>query len=210
MLDDSVEQRQDVLRRLLVVEAHPTLLGRTIEGCEIELVFGRVEGEHKVEHHFLHLIGAAVGFINLVDDHYRLKSHFYGLLKHEAGLRHRPFERVDEQQTAVGHIEHSLNLAAEISVTRGVYDVDFIVFVIDRYVLGENCDTTLALKVVIIEDELTGVLVLAKEIAGEKHLVYQRCFAVVDVRDDGDVANFLHSTLGRQLLVMKLKSGIRK
>jgi hypothetical protein len=38
------------------------------------------------------------------------------LLGHEAGLRHRAFDRVDQQHHAVDHAEHALDLAAEVGV----------------------------------------------------------------------------------------------
>ena len=134
VLDYGVEHGQDIVGRLLPVGAHPAVFGRTVDCGEVELVLGGVETEHQVEHHLLHLVGTAVGFIDLVDYHHRLEPHLYSLLEHETRLRHRAFESVDKQEAAVGHVEHALNLAAEVGVSRGVDYIDFVSFVVDGYV----------------------------------------------------------------------------
>ena len=46
------------------------------------------------------------------------------LAEHELGLRHRPFERVDQDEGTVGHLEGALDLAAEIGVAGRVDEVD--------------------------------------------------------------------------------------
>ena len=40
------------------------------------------------------------------------------LSEHELGLRHRPFEGIDQDEAAVGHLQGPLDLAAEVGVTR--------------------------------------------------------------------------------------------
>ena len=108
---------------------------------------------------------------------------------------HRALEGVDQQQTAVGHIEHALHLAAEVGVARSVYDIDFGVFVVDGNVLRENRYAALALEVVVVENEFAGVLVFAEKISGEQHFIDQRGLAVVHVGYDGDVTDVLHVDL---------------
>ena len=194
-LDDSVEQRQDIVGGLVDVSTHPALLGRSVECREIKLFLCSIKAEHKVEHHFLHFLGAAVGLVDFIDDHNRLQANLDCFLEHEASLRHRAFERIDKKKTAVGHIKYALNFTTEIRVSRSVDDIDFISFIIDRYVFGKNCYATLALEIVIIEDKLAGVLVLTKEVSGKKHFIDQSCFAVVHMSDNGYVAYFLHTLL---------------
>ena len=98
--------------------AHPTLFGRAVED------------------HLIHLLGTTVGFVHFVDDHDGLQTNLQGFLQHESRLRHRPLESVNEQQTAVGQIQHALHLAAEVGVTRSVDDIDLCSFIIDADVLG--------------------------------------------------------------------------
>ncbi len=65
----------------------------------------------------------------------------------------------------------------------------FDVVIKDGGVLGENCDAALALQFVRVHDPFDVMLVGAKRAALLQHGVDQRGLAVVDVRDDGDIAN---------------------
>ena len=110
-------------------------------------------------------------------------------LKNETRLRHRALEGVDQQQHAVAHVQHTLDLAAEVGVARGVDDVDFIILVNYRDVLREDRDTAFAFEVVVVEDQLAGLLgVVAQDVAGQDHLVYERGFAVVHVCNNCNIA----------------------
>ena len=192
IFDYGIEHSIDVIGGFLPILAHPSLLSRTVDGGEVELFLGGVEVEHKVENHFLHLIGAAVGLVHLINNNYRFQTYLYCLLEHEASLRHRAFESVDEQETTVSHIEYAFHFTAEVAVARGVDYVDFIAVVVDRNILRKNSNTTLSFKVVIIENQIACSLVFAEQISCEKHLVYQSGFAMVHVGNNGNIPNFLH------------------
>ena len=58
-----------------------------------------------------------------------------------------PFGRVDQQQHAVDHRQHALDLAAEVGVAGRVDDVDLVVLVVDGGVLRQDGDAALALEV---------------------------------------------------------------
>ena len=174
------------------VGRHPAVLGRAIDGGEVELIFSGIEVKHQVEHHLLHFVGAAVGLVDLVDYHYRFQTHLNGFLKHESGLGHRAFKGIDKEQTSVGHIEHALHLAAEVSVSRSVDDVDFGVLIVDGNILREDCYASFAFQIIVVKDKFAGILILTKEMPGQKHFVYKRGFTVVHVCDDSDVAYTLH------------------
>ena len=62
--------------------------------------------------------------VDLVDDDDRRAAERERLAQHEARLRHRPVERVDDEQHAIDHAQDALDLAAEIGVARRVDDVD--------------------------------------------------------------------------------------
>ncbi len=212
MLDNGVEQGKYVISRLAEILAHPALLGRAVQCGEIELFLCGVEAEHEVEHHFLHLLGAAVGLVHLVYHHHGLKTHLDSLLQHKTCLWHRAFKCVDQQQAAVGHIEHSLHLAAEVGVSRGVDYVYLVSLVFYRYVFGENRYASFALEVVVVEYKFSGILVLAEKMACKEHLVHKRGFAVVYVRYDSYVTYFLHiSSLlqGAKLLISVRTTAIK-
>ena len=94
-----------------------------------------IECKHEVEHHFIDFLWTAVGLVNLVDHNDGLEANLQGLLEHETRLRHRTLKGIDEQQTAVSHIEHTLHLATEIGVSRGIDDIDLCTFPINTYIL---------------------------------------------------------------------------
>jgi hypothetical protein len=107
-------------------------------------------------------------------------------------LRHRPVERVDDEQHAIDHPQDALDLPAEVGVPWSVDDVDLRPAPAHRRVLRQDGDAPLALERVGVHHALLHDLVLAKGARLSQHLVDERRLAVVDVRDDGDVPD-LHS-----------------
>ena len=126
--------------------------------------------------------------VGLVDHQHDGQAGGEGLAEHEAGLRERALGGVDEQQDAVDHGQAALDLAAEVGVAGGVDDVDRRAVPVDRRVLGEDRDALLALQVTGVEDAVDGLGALAEGAGGAQHGVDEGGLAVVDVRDDGDVA----------------------
>ena len=117
------------------------------------------------------------------------KPHSKAFDEHEPRLRHRALGRVDQHQGPVGHPQHAFHLAAEIGVAGRVDDVDLHALVGDGDVLGQNRDAALALQLVGIEDLLADKLGFAEPPALAQHAIDQAGLAVVDVRDDGHVAD---------------------
>ena len=110
------------------------------------------------------------------------------LLQNKAGLGHAALGCIDQQQNAVDHLQNALDLAAEVRVARGVDDVDLNAVVLAGAVLGQNRDAALTLDVAGVHDAL-GHLLVGTESAGLlQHLVDQGGLAVVDVRNDCNVA----------------------
>ncbi len=163
--------------------------GARVDDREVELRVVGAEVEHELEHLVDDLVRARAGTVDLVDDDHRLEPVLERVLEHEARLRHRALESVDDEQAPVGHLQDALDLAAEVGVARGVDDVDLGVVVADRDVLGEDRDAALALLVVGVEHALGDLLVVSEYVGRLEEPVDQRGLAVVDVGDDGDVAN---------------------
>ena len=129
-----------------------------------------------------------------------------------------PSRGVHQQDDPVDHRQTTLDLAAEVGVAGGVDDVDRHRLavgrgagVVDRGVLREDRDALLALEVAGVHRALVDVLVLAERAALPQHLVDQRGLAVVDVRDDGDVAQVGPGLLGHAVVpsVCRWRSGLR-
>ena len=138
-----------------------------------------------------------VAAVDLVDDQHDRHVGVERLAQHEPGLGERALGGVDQQHDAVDHGQAALDLAAEVGVARGVDDVDRHRLavgrragVVDRGVLGEDRDALLALEVTGVHDPLGDALglVLGERAGLAEHRVDQGGLAVVDVRDDRDVA----------------------
>jgi hypothetical protein len=137
-------------------------LGRGVDDGEIELLVGGVKFEEKLEDHVEHLVRAGVFAVDLVDDDDGLGADFERLAQHELGLGLRAVEGVDDEQHAVDHLQDALHFAAEIGVAGGVDDVDVVILVLERGVLGLDRDALFALEVHRVHDALDDGLVGAE------------------------------------------------
>ncbi len=167
------------------------------------MVLGVDEEVHEELVHLVDDLGdPRVGPVDLVDaqDHRHLQGE--GLAEHEGGLRQGALARVDEEDDAVDHGQAPLDLAAEVGVPRGVDDVDRhavgdagvegrLPGVPHGGVLREDRDALLALEVTAVHRPVGDVVVLPEGARLPQHLVDEGGLAVVDVGDDGDVAEVL-------------------
>ena len=91
------------------------------------------------------------------------------------------------------HLGHDpLHFAAEISVARGIDDIDPIAVPLKGRVLGANGDPFLALEIHRVHYPLLHLLIGAKGSGLPQQLIDERGLAVVDVCNDGDVADLIH------------------
>ena len=126
----------------------PYLLARAEEHRGVELFVGRVEVHKQLKNLLLDLLNAGIGLVYLVDNDNDAVVQLKRTLKDKTRLRHRSLGCVDKQQNAVDHLQNSLDLAAEVRVTGGVYDVDLYALVVYGGVLCKNGNAALALKVI--------------------------------------------------------------
>ena len=196
VVDDHVEQRVHVHVAVLGI-----MTGKAVDAAgvddmlhgKLKLVVGSAQVGHKVQAVVVGLLGVGTRTVDLVDDDHDLKAGVDSVTQHEAGLGHGTLKSVDQQQGAVGHTQHALDLAAEVGVARSVDDVDLNVLVLDRDVLGENRNAALALLVVRVQDAVLDLLVGTEGVRGTQELVDHRRLAVVDVGDDGDVPQIVYA-----------------
>ena len=113
------------------------------------------------------------------------------LLQNEAGLGHGAFSRVHQQDNAVHHFEDTLDLAGEVGVARGIDNVDLDALIVYRGVFCQDGDAALALDIARVHDALLHYLVFTECARLLEHLVDQRGLAVVNVRDDRNVAQIV-------------------
>ncbi len=191
MVQHEIEQRlHAVVVRAFEARCHPALLGGAVEDREVELLVGGVERGEQVEHLVDDFHRARVGAVDLVDDDDGLQSHLQRLRHHEFGLRQRTLGGIDQHQCAVHHVEDALHLTAEVGMARRVDDIDAGIAVEDRRGLGQDSDAALALEIVGIHRPLDLALVVPVGAGLLEQPVDQGGLAVVDVSDDGDVAQF--------------------
>ena len=187
VFENRVEHRTHVGRRLGQVERRIAVQRRRVDDRKIELLVGRAELVEQIEGVIDDPVRTRAVTIDLVDHDDRLQSERQRLLGHEARLRHRTFYGVDQQQNAVDHRQHALDLAAEVGVSRRIDDVDVYALVIDGEILGENRDPPFLFQVVRIHDPFSDVLVRGEAAGLMQQLIDERGLAVVDVGNDGDV-----------------------
>ena len=100
---------------------------------------------------------------------------------------------VNDQQTAVGEVQCALDLARKVSVSRCVDDVYAVVSVLDSRNFGRNSNAPLALLITTIHDEFLAHLglVVPKCVGLLQQAIHERRFAMVNMRNNGDVSNFV-------------------
>jgi hypothetical protein len=188
VLDDQVQQRSEVLALDAFGHRRPAVLGVGVDDRELDLGLVGAEVEEQLVDLVDDLADAGVGAVDLVDHEDHRQPRLQRLAQHEARLRQRALGGVDEQQHAVDHRQAALDLAAEVGVAGRVDDVHLHVAVLDGGVLGEDRDALLALEIHRVHDALGDVLVGTKGAGLPQEAVDEGGLAVVDVSDDGDVA----------------------
>ena len=162
--------------------------GLGVHDGELDLVLVGVEVEEQLVYLVDDLGDAGVGTVDLVDDDHEGQSGLQGLAQHEAGLGPGSFRGVDEQHDAVDHREGPFDLAAEVGVPGGVDDVDLDVPVSHRGVLGQDGDALLPFEVHGVHDPFDHLLVGPEGTGLVQEGVDEGRLAMIDVGDDGDVA----------------------
>ncbi len=87
--------------------------------------------------------------------------------------------------------KHALHFTTEVGVARGVDDIDAVILPAQRGVLGGDSDAAFLFQIVRVHDARAHLLVGGEGAGLLEQLVDERGLAVVDVRDNGDVAELL-------------------
>ena len=151
ILQDTIQQRINIIRRLLPVGAHPVIFCRTVNNGEIQLVFRCFQAEHQVEYHFIDFFGTTVRLVHLVHNNDGFQADLQSFLQYKTRLRHRTLKSVHQQDTSVGHVQYAFHLTAEVAVPRSVDNINLSVFIIDRNVFGKDCYSSLTLQIIVIQ-----------------------------------------------------------
>ncbi len=191
VLDDRIEQRRQIDWRYIEIHRCDSVTRGCVYHRSIELRFVSLEFDEKIEHFVVNTKRVSSGPVDLIDDDNWSALQLECFSKDEACLRHWPVESVDDEQHSIHHAKNSLDLTAEVGVTRRVDDVDLRAPPSHRSVLGENRNAALTLEWIRVEHALHDDLIFSERACLAEHLVYQRGLTVIDVRDDSDVSDFL-------------------
>ncbi len=160
-----------------------------IDDRKLGLCVAGAQVDEEIEGGVDDVIRARSRAVDLVDDDDGGQAAFERLAQHKARLGHRPFDRIHQQQHAVDHVHDALDLAAKIGVPRRVDDVDGDAAIFHAGVLGQDRDAALAFEVVGVHNAFDHGLIVAKNLGLAQHPIDERSFAVIDVGDNGDIAN---------------------
>ena len=188
ILEDRVEQRLKIGARHVRRIGRRSLAARAEQHRGIKLLVRGVEIHQQLQHLVHDLVNALVGAVDLVDDDDHAVAKLQRAAEYEARLRHGTFGGVHEQDDAVDHFEHTLDLAAEVGVARRVDDVDLDALVGDGGILCENGDAALAFEIAGVHHALDNLLIFAVYARLLEHFVHKRRLAVVNVGNDCDIA----------------------
>ena len=183
------------------IDRHPALAAGAVEDGEVELLVAGVEAREQVEDLVQDGVGAPIRPVHLVDGDDRAQALLQRLGDHEFGLRQRALGRIHQHDGAVHHVENALHLAAEVGVARRVDDVDARAVPVDGRALGQDGDAALALQIIAVHRLRLNLLVLAEGAGLLEQGIDQRGLAVIDVRDDRDVAKVHVGPLGIEPLL---------
>ncbi len=130
--------------------------------------------------------------VNFIDDHNWIKTTGKGFLRDKARLRHRAIDGINQQENAIHHRQHTFNFTAEVGMPGGINDIDVIVFPVDGGVFGENGNTTLALLIIGIHYPFDLFAAGLQRTGLLQEFINQCGLAMIDVRDNGDIANIFY------------------
>ena len=125
----------------------------------------------KIKNFIRDFIKSGVGSIYFINHNNNTMVHFKSLLKHKSRLRHRTFSSVNKQNNTVYHLQNTLNLSAEISVTRRINYIHLYTVVIYRRVFSKYSDTAFTFQIVVIHNAFLNDLVLSINSALFQHFI---------------------------------------
>ena len=195
MFQHFVEQRGQVLARPIQLFVTPAGTAGCIHHRKIQLFVAGFQSGEQVEHVIDGLIGFAIGFVHLVDDNDRAQPQRQRLGGHEFRLRHRAFGGINQQDNTVNHRQDAFDFTTEIGVAGGVNDVDPRAFPFDACAFRQNGDAAFAFDVVAVHRAFCGGFVFTIHTGLFQKFIDKRCLAVVNVRDDRDIADIHGSAL---------------
>ena len=164
--------------------------GQLLRGALLTLIFSglNIYWSHQQISYYLLLVLIILALVYLVYANDYLVIELKRTLENESRLRHRTLSRVNEKNNTVDHLEHSLDLAAEVGVSGGIDNIDLNVLVVHRSILCKNSDASLLLDIIRVHYSRNGLLIFSVYTALLEQSVNERGLTVVNVRNDRNVS----------------------
>ena len=172
-----------------------------VQQGKLKLFFGSAQIDEQIIYFIQNRLWPGIRTIDLVDNHDNLKPGRQSLFKDKPGLGQRTFRRIHQQNSSVRHGERPFHFSAEIGMTGGINNVDADALPHDRAVLGRDGNPPFPFKFHGVHEPLVDVLIVTKQAALTKHGIHQSGLAVVDMRYDCDVSQFVVSEFNRHPFV---------
>ncbi len=189
MFDDGLKQRAHVLRLVLQIPLGISLPGGGEQKRAVQLVIGCIQIHQEFQNLVYHFLRSRLRPVDLVDAHDDGQIQLQSLSQHKFGLRHGPLIGVYHEDHAVDHLQHTLYLAAEIRMARGIDDIDLRILIKYGRVLGQDGDAPLPLDIVGIHNALCHFLIGPEHAALLQKLVYQSGLAMVNMGNDCNISH---------------------
>lgn len=194
MIDDHLADMghaRCLVDRILGIEQGVAIFRRGIYHREIENLVGGIELGEQIEDLIDHPAAAGGRLVDFVDDNDDRKVILQGFFQNKVGLRHRSFLGIDKEQGTISHAQDALYLPAKIGVAGGINDIDPIILVLIRAVLGSDGNAALPFQIHGVHHSFGDFLVVAEHTGLFEKLVHQGCFTMINVGNNRHVTNLL-------------------
>ena len=126
--------------------------------------------------------------VNLIDTYDNRKFQLKCFSQNEFCLRHSTFKCINNKYNTIYHLKNTFYFSTEIGMSRSVNDIDLCIFINNCSVFGKNGNPSFPFNIAAVHDSFLYLLIGTEDTALSEQLIHQCGFAVVNVRDDRDVA----------------------
>ena len=200
MIDDRLEQRAEIIVELVGLCASSSRQGLRVQNWKVRLLVGSAQLDEQIQRLIHDPMRSRGGAIDLIHHQDRLEPTLQGVTQHKTRLRHRTLDGIHQQQHTIYHVQYPLDLAAKVGVPRCIHETDRLVLVVDGRILRRNRDAPLTLQIIGVENTIVHLLIGTEDIRLLQHAVEEGRLPVIDVGDDGNVAE-LGGAVGHAVLV---------
>ncbi len=145
-INNHVKKWEHVVVVIIWIKASVTINARSKDDVlhgELKLLISCAEVHHQIKRIVNNSLWTSAVTVNLVDNHHDGKACVDSVAQNKASLWHRALGCVNQEKRTVSHLQNALNLAAKVSVARGINNVDLNALVLNRDILCQNGNSAL-------------------------------------------------------------------